>query len=318
MQKRKKQKMKHKITVLLLSLLLSACSLSGSMRMGTAPQGGVYHSFGIVFSDLAKHEGFQISVKETSGSSSNLRLLSEGYIQLGIAQSDRISHSYYDSENPLQGYSAMASLYDEAVMIIVRTDSDIRSIPDLEDKRISIGEEESGTAQNAREVLLAYGLDTRSYIGESMNYSEASEALADGSISAMFLTASVNAQLVRDLDEAVSIRLLSIDEKILERLKTIYPYFSDVTIPKGTFSGMDEDARTVGVRSILLASDSLPADTVYQLTALLFEHTDEFDEYLRTRLTIRPESALEGISIPVHEGSKQYYEEHGFDTGLLR
>lgn len=310
--------MKKIFLPVLLTLLLSACSLSESMRLGSAPEGGVYHSFGIVFSDIAKHEGFRITVRETSGSAANLRLLSEGYIQLGIAQSDQITHAYYNAENPMQGYSAMASLYDEAVMIIVPEDSDIQSVDDLENKRIAIGEEESGSAQNAREVLTAYGLSPQNYIAEFMDYREAAAALSEGKISAMFLTAAVNAMLIREIDETVPVRLLSIDDRILSRMRTIYPYFSSVTIPKGTFSGMKEDAKTVGVRSVLLASDSLPDDTVYQLTSILFEHADEFDEYLRTKLTIQPESALEAISIPLHEGSRQYYDDHGFRTDHLR
>lgn len=310
--------MKKLFLTALISLLLCGCSSSGKIRLGCAPKGGVYYSFGIVLSDIARHEGIEISVRETSGSSANLRLLSEGYVQLGIAQSDRISYAYYDKSAPMQGYSAVASLYDEAVMIIVKADSEIQTVDDLENCRISIGEEESGTAINAREVLLAYGLGPENYSTEFMDYSEASKALADGSIAAMFLTAAVDAEMLRKLDEKTQIRILSLDEKILERLGTIYAYFTNVTIPNNLYRGMKEDAKTLGVRSVLLASNDLDEDFVYSLTAILFSHAGEFDTYLSSKLSVSPETALEGLTIPLHPGALEYYNDNGYDTSHLK
>jgi TRAP-type uncharacterized transport system substrate-binding protein len=86
-------------------------------------------------------------------------------------------------------------------MIIVKADSGIRTVEDLENRRISIGEAESGTALNAQEVLLAYGLGPENYITEYMNYNEASRALTENSIAAMFLTATPDAELLRKLNE---------------------------------------------------------------------------------------------------------------------
>ena len=315
----KETMMKKQILSLLIAFLfLTGCSSGEMLLLGTAPRGGVYYSFGVVFSDIARYDGLNINVRETSGSSANLRLLSKGYIQTGIAQSDQITHAYTDTDSPLQGYSAVASLYDEAVMIVVRADSDIQSVEDLYGRSISIGEPESGSAQNAREVLQSYGLTPQNYTSNNLGYSDAVNALREKKIDAMFLTASPNSELLADLDHDVPIRLLSIDDKILERLWTVYPYFSDVRIPKELFRGMNEDARTVGVRSILLAADTLSEDTVYLLTSILFSHASEFDVYLNSQLSVKPESALEAITIPLHKGALKYYDEHGFDTRFLR
>lgn len=43
--------------------------------------------------------------------------------------------------------------------MIVRADSDIQSVEELQGKTVSIGAEESGSEQNAWQILSAYGLN---------------------------------------------------------------------------------------------------------------------------------------------------------------
>ena len=72
-------------------LLLTGCSAgTKKLRFGAAGLGGVYHIFADTFANVLSTENndFQIDVKTTAGSAANLRLLSEGYIQLAVAQAD--------------------------------------------------------------------------------------------------------------------------------------------------------------------------------------------------------------------------------------
>ena len=81
---------------------------------------------------------------------------------------------------------------------------------------------------------------------------------------------------------------------------------------------MEEDAKTIGVRSVLLASDSLSESDVYTLIDILFDHKSKFDEYLGSDLRIRPETALDGLTIPLHPGAVRYYDEQNYNTDHLR
>lgn len=56
-------------------------------------------------------------------------------------------------------FCAVAALYTEACQVIVRADSDIQSVEELQGKTVSIGAEESGSEQNAWQILSAYGLN---------------------------------------------------------------------------------------------------------------------------------------------------------------
>ena len=108
----------------------------------------------------------------------NLRLLSEGYVDVAIAQADLATAAYYGTDEKgesYQGYRVLAGLYTEACQIVVRKDSGIKSLDDLQGKTISIGEAESGTERNASQILQVSGL--ASPITETVNltYIEAAE-----------------------------------------------------------------------------------------------------------------------------------------------
>ena len=161
--------MKQKIGLFLcLALLLTGCSYqTKTIRFGAADIGGMYYTVANAYAGLASEESsdLKFEVKNTAGSAANLRLLSGNYIDLGIAQADLVRAAYEGtgsfSDNRQQGYRAIAGLYTEACQIVVRADSDIRTLNDLQGKTVSIGASESGTEQNATEILKLSGLTSK-------------------------------------------------------------------------------------------------------------------------------------------------------------
>ena len=74
--------------------------------------------------------------------------------------------------------------------------------------------------------------------------------------------------------------------------------------------------QTVGVKAVLLASDSLPAKQVQQLTELLFSSREALEEQLG--LALDPETdAVEGVGIPFHAGAAAWYKPVSY-THLIR
>ena len=96
--------MRKKISFLLCVILLltSGCSrYNKNVRFGAADIGGMYYTFANTFTQIASDNisDYTFEVKATAGSSANLRLLSENYIELGIAQADLIKDAYNKNDN---------------------------------------------------------------------------------------------------------------------------------------------------------------------------------------------------------------------------
>lgn len=313
--------MKRAISILmcLCLLMITGCSRQETIRFGAAGVGGMYYPFANAFTELASKDEPEINwkVKSTAGSAANLRLLSNNYIELGIAQADLIEDAYYGKgtfrSGKYRGYKAVAGLYPEACQIVVRKDSDITSLDDLEGRIVSIGEEESGTERNATQILEMCGLPDDLVDTKNLDYTDAAEQLAEKKIDAFFCTAGICTTVIEELTKECDIRLVEIPENCRQKLKKTYSFYNDYVIPAGTYSGQTEDIQTLSVQSVLLASNTLSEKTVQKLTGSLFRHVKDIQYSTSVNLQLTPQDAVKGITIPFHPGAEAYYKLEGVD-----
>lgn len=245
---------------LMMALLLAACS-GKTIRLGVAGTGGVYQVFGEDYAALqAQNGGRKLEVRETAGSAASLRLLSSGYLQMAVVQADMAQDAYNQTgafaESEVENnFSTVAVLYQEECHIVVRADSGITTVEELQGKNVSIGEEESGTEQNAKQILAAYGLDEKLVKEVNLNYTDAAKQLQSGEIDALFCTSGVKTEMIEELANSCGIALLPVDGSAAARLLAAYPAYSQGVIPAGSYNGQDQDVPTIGVKAVLLASD---------------------------------------------------------------
>ncbi len=165
----------------------------------------------------------QVELKATAGSAANLRLLTGEYLQLAIAQADLVQDAYdqtgiFADEEEDRGFGAVAALYTETCQVVVRADSDIQSIEDLHGRTVSIGAEESGSEQNARQILSAYGLNDKMVSMVNLNYEDAAAQLKAGRVDAIFMTVGAPSPVLTALAGECGIRLLKVDGAAAQRL----------------------------------------------------------------------------------------------------
>lgn len=305
------------LLLVMMTVLLCSCSSGGeTIRFGTAGTGGIYNETANSIKSIADADGsLKIETKTTAGSAANVRLLSQNYLDAAIVQSD-IAYDALNGENnfeksgTLEGYSAVAGLFTEACHIVVREDSDIKSVDDLLGKTVSIGEEESGSELNAKQILSAYGLNEKMVKEKNLNYAEAATQLENGDIDAAFFTLGLNATVVEELSKQCKIRLIGIDDATAKKLKNTYSYV-DCKIPKDTYNGQSGEVGTVAVKAVLIVNDRLSDEQVKKLTQLVFDNAQELQLTVSADVDITTEKAVDGVKIPFHKGAAEYYAEKG-------
>ncbi len=317
--------MKRKLTALALLLCMALLCLTGcdsakdELRMGTGGTGGIYYAYGQALAPfLEEATGKTATVRETTGSEGNLQLISSGILELATVQSDTLQDALNGtgnySEGALSGFSAVASLYTEACQIVATKASGIASIADLAGKKVSVGEEDSGVTRNAELILNANGLTLDSLEISRLSFADSAAAMERGEIDAFFCTAGAPTTAVTELAESMDIRLISPDQRTVDQLTGLYGYYAPCTIPAGTYPGQEEDVTTLGVQAVLVASDSLKAETVQAITAALFDHNGEIQDAVAVDASITPESAVQGIPTGFHPGAAAWYQEQGIDV----
>ncbi|HID15410.1 MAG TPA: TAXI family TRAP transporter solute-binding subunit, partial [Candidatus Atribacteria bacterium] len=283
---------------------------------GSGP-GSVYFALGSMLAKVLNKKGSLVSARGvTSGASvANCRAIGKGEAQAAIAQNDVTFYAWngiaqFDGK-PVKDLRGIGTLYPEPVQLVVKANSDIKTLQDLAGKKVVVGAAGSGTAQTAEKLLKAAGVwDKIDRIYQT--FSEAAQSLILGQIDANFTVIAYPAPAVNQIAVRVPVRLIPVPDDVIDKLhKEGYPFYVKVVIPKGTYNGMDEDVQTIAVKSTLIVDKDVSDDVAYEIAKVLFENIDELAKAHQVAKQIDIKGAFEGLMVPLHPGAIKYYEEKG-------
>jgi len=303
---------------LIVSLALTGCAPKvekTEVMLYTGGTAGVYFPLGSKYAEmLNKYSEIIDASAVTSGASvTNVKGIEKGESQAGLIQNDV---SYYARkgifmfENPVLQLQGVATLYPETIQFVVRAESDIYTLADLEGKNVAVGAPGSGTAVCCEQILRAAGIwDT--IMRFDLSFAEAATALKLGQVDVGFLVAGYPTSAIEEVAVTIPVRIVSIPGEILDKLYTEgYPFYVRQAIPKGTYK-MTEDVASCAVMAMLCVHKDLSDDVVYDMTEILFEHLDELRAAHVKAADITLDTALDGMSLILHPGAVKYYEEKG-------
>ncbi len=87
---------------------------------------------------------------------------------------------------------------------------------------------------------------------------------------------------------------------------------SRLTIPKGTFKGIDYDVSVIGSLSYTLANKEVPDDIAYEIVKTFFDHQKEAGEIHAINLETGKHYVELPAPAPYHPGALKYYKEKGW------
>jgi TRAP transporter TAXI family solute receptor len=211
----------------------------------------------------------------------------------------------------------LTTLYDEVLHILVsKTDADdIRTIYDLQGKRVALGTAGSGTRELSQRVLQHFGIS----VGEDLvlGPSDAAAGLADGSVDVAFMLTAIPSRLISAMAQRDDIRFLSLgnaqeigDEA--NALELVFPGVESAVIPRSTYVRLPQQpVHTVSVTAMLVARKDLDEELARNVTAALFENRSgatglEGGELMVAR-KIRENYDPGSVALPYHPGATAYY-----------
>ena len=304
--------------LLTLILALGAVPAQPTTYLGLATGGttGTYYALGGDIASLwmAKIPDLDVTAQTTGGSKANIILINEGDAELATVQNDVMYYAYEGNQDFFEGkvidsFQAVGALYPELVQIVVAADGPIQTVADLKDKSVSIGAVGSGVYFNAIQVMGNAGLTLDDVNEQYLSFDESATAFQNGQIDAFFITAGLPNTSIIEVANKRNVRLLGLDEAGMASLMAAYSFYVPVTVPAGTYNGMDADVTVPAVSAVLVCGKSLDEDLVYNLCKVLYEDTAELSHAKKAEISA--ENAVKGIPVPFHPGAQKYFEEKG-------
>ncbi len=316
--KKKRSIIAMMLTIVMAIGLLTGCG-SGSSRMmfGTGGTAGTYYAYGGVLAQYMKnYADVRVTAVSTGGSKVNIQSIQDGDYQLGFAQTDVLTYAWegtraFESDGATHDFRVLGCLYAETVQLFTMN-PEIKSVADLKGKSVSIGAAGSGVYFNALDVLEGAGLSLADIKPQYQSFEDSKESMKDGKIDAAFVVAGAPTTAITELATTNGVYLVNIDGELRDDIIDASPYYAPYQIPAGTYPGQDEPIETITVEATLVVSANVDDDTVYNLTAALFDHADDIAIENSKGAELSLDTATRITTVPYHEGAAKYYAEHGY------
>lgn len=325
--------MRKKLLVLVSSMVLialAACGGGGSaerdsdpdfIRIGSGPIGSGWYTLTTVIADMYMDHIDDLNVSTIEGESvSNIRSMIEGDVEYSFSYTTAFNDALNGEQafdEPVDSISSVASLYPAYQAIVtLESKSDINSVEDIVDKHIFLGPRNGDARISFWRVMEEYGIteETVEEAGGQIsygNFNDGTSMLIDGNVDVFVGGGAPAAPALLEIDVTNPIKVIPVDEDVLERVEEKGYGIQKGALPAGTYKNQKEDTPTYFTPTMVTVSNHLSEDFVYNLTKTFWENLDYIAEHEPTRAKdISLDTAFEGLDLDtLHPGAKKYYEE---------
>ena len=310
------------------SLLTAALLLTPSpgeaqrtARLGFSggPDGGTFQYFSNAISTRLTRNlpNIDVSNMVSAGSVENLRRVNSGEANFGLVYSGDIylgmNGQLTNDTRQYKNAHAVAYLFGAPAHLVVLDGSGINSVKDLAGKRVAVGPAGSGAAASAQRYFTSVGLWDKIRV-EYIGYSQGASAMGDRLIDAMWVFAGYPNSSIIQAAASNKIKLLDLVEAgKAAGFFDANPFYAEVTIPAGTYSGVDTPVRTFQDSTIWVANNKVKEDIIYNSLKEIYS-----DEGLAFMVSVTSaakamtvQDGLYGVVTPVHPGAVKFWTEKG-------
>lgn len=298
------------------------------IRIASAGIGGGWYVYAATFASVIRKalpKGSTIDVLPIAGSVGNPKLVNAGDAEFALAQTVTgywATQGIETYDAPLSNVRGVAGGFDELWMaFIVDKKTGLMSIDEVKDKKFPLRlltAQRGGTGELVTRMILdAYGmsydaLDGMGGSAKPVPRPAVAGIIREGRADAYSHSIMIGHATAVELSTNVDVRFLPLKPEVIAKLSATG--LAPVTIPAGSFRGVDTPIATVGSPTILIARADLDEQIVYEVTKALAENKPALDKGHAGLKPFNPENAWEpaNLQVPLHAGAERYYKERGW------
>lgn len=290
------------------------------ISLGAGNQGGAYYPVGVGIAEVISKNlsGTKVTPEVTGAATENVVLVGNGEVEMGIttaADLYKANKGVPPFDKAYKNVSVMfAGLKPGALQIVVLKDSPIKSISDLKGKKVGVGPQGGVGWQMFADILPHYGLKLEDIKASYISYQDSVDQLSDGNLDAAVIQAALPTPAITQLANTKAYRILSIENEKLDAHLKDRPYENRLTIPKGTYPGLDQDVTTLSSVNLVIVNDALSDELVYNMTKTVFDHLDQLHAVHASAKAINIDSATSFKGFRFHRGAVKFFKEKGKDV----
>jgi len=231
--------------------------------MATGMAGGTYATFGERYRQILARDGIRLTLRSTSGSVENLKLLEDDSQAVDVGFVQGMIGQILERSNLV----SLGAVTYTPLWIFYRGNQVMDDLAQMRGKKIAIGPEGSGVRKFSLALLKAAGISGPPTIIYELPHSSAKQALIDGRIDAIMMLGSTDNQIIMELLQTRDIRLMDISQA--EAYTRRFPDLFHVVLPRGVVDPVNRfptsDIHLVSPTTNLIVRKDLHPALVYLL-----------------------------------------------------
>ncbi|MBU1249169.1 MAG: TAXI family TRAP transporter solute-binding subunit [Proteobacteria bacterium] len=322
----------HRITVLALALVLavgmtmttsSNADAKNRHIFGGGPAGGTFQVVANaiqVYDPVKNSPNFSVKAQSSGGSTENLRTVNSGRVSFGTVYAGEVylgrNGLLSNDTNKYEKVMAVSYLYGAPAQLVVRKGSGINTPQDLIDKKVGVGNAGSGAFANCELFFKHLGIWDQ-IERNAMGYDDAAQAFGNEQLDAFWLFTAFPSGAVIMAAQTNDIDLVDLDNLAkTSGYYEKYPYFSSLTVPAGTYRGVDTPTNSFQDSALLVANADVSADDVYELLSLIYT-PEGLAHMVQQKKTFKEMTVADGVKginpdvTPLHPGAVKFWTEKG-------
>ncbi|QWE04110.1 TAXI family TRAP transporter solute-binding subunit [Polynucleobacter sp. JS-JIR-II-50] len=280
-----------------------------SIEMATGFPTGLYYQFGERLKTEIAKEGVDLHVRSTGGTLDNLALLNDpkSGVDFAMVQGGVANIAEYPN------LVSIAGMFYEPIWVWYREGAfkndggQLKILSQLKGKRVSIGNDGSGTLALTQSLLRTSGITDKEVGALKLKPDEAILKLNNGELDAVFIVAAAEAPVLKKFYSIPGVRLMDFDQA--DAYTRNLTYLSKVTVPRGLLSiehdQPRQDIQVMAATATLVAHDNVSPAMV---SLLLSASYDILKSYSRLQ-KVGEFPSSSGLDFPLHVDAEIYLKD---------
>lgn len=310
--------MLNKFAALAAGLAMAASAQADEqLLIGSTSTSSSHYSYFVAVNQVINNnvEGVKSSVVETGATVDNLRRLARQQIDLGLVTTN-VGYHAYKGQGDFDGKTVDTRLlwvYNVAPQnTVVRQDSGIETLADLEGRQLNPGITGSATEKTTEAVMSVLGI-APDYVRGSTT--DVVDSIKDNRIIGYVKSGVSNKQLdgsTLDIGTFTPIRMLSLSDEQAQTLKQQMPDVSVIEVDPA-LDGVDSFT-TWAFGVAVHARPDLDEETAYRITKAVMENIKpQANAFAAIEGADLAQMTMDVGSVPLHPGAARYYKEQGIE-----
>jgi len=310
------------IIALVCLFMLASDAFARKQRVvfGGGPAGGTFQVVANaiqVYKPVKMLKDVTVKAQTSAGSVENLRKTDAGRQQMSTVYSGHVwlgrNGKMKNDSKKYTNVLAVAWLYGAPAQLVVRKDSNIYSMKDLVGKKVGVGNAGSGAFANCELFFSHLGVWDK-IERNAMGYNDAAAAFGNNQLDAFWLFTAFPSGAVIMAAQTNDIALLDLAaDASRSGFFKAYPYFGKLSVPAGTYKGVDYISPSFQDSALWVANAKVPADVVYNLLKLVYSDSGlkHMHESKKTFKKMSLDTGATNIVTPFHPGAERFWKEKG-------